>query len=424
MLDMPPECANSLLIHHSWNKERLFDRYYADPAGERAAAGIVHLGTSQRPASGFMCEICLEDRAARDGFALGCGHVFCRTCWADFLRAAVTDNGANCISSRCPAGCGEAVTWSVVSAFAAPDVAAKWAQFELKHFVSVSKNMAWCPAPGCSRAFVARTAVKSAVCTCGTKFCFKCSKESHAPVSCEALEAWLEKCSNESETANWLLANTKKCPKCAARIEKNQGCNHMKCTNKGCRYEFCWTCLGDWQEHGQTTGGYYKCNKFKSSGGGGAGAKGATDQARLELERYLFYYIRYSGHDQSGRFAAKNREATQKRMADLAMLSGGAAGGGGWAEVAFLEAATEALLECRRVLKYTYVYGFYLTREGPEKTLFEHLQEQLERSTEHLAELTEAPLDKMDRGEVVNFTRVTTQFLRHLLDGLEEGLTS
>jgi hypothetical protein len=69
------------------------------------------------------------------------------------------------------------------------------------------------------------------------------------------------------------------------------------------------------------------------------------------------------------------------------------------------------------------VLGFYMP-EGPEKTLFEHLQEQLERSTEHLAELTEKPADRMERAEVVNFTRVTMQFLRNLLSGVEEGLTA
>ena len=57
---------------------------------------------------------------------------------------------------------------------------------------------------------------------------------------------WQEKCSNESETVNWILANTKKCPKCLARIEKNQGCNHMVCKNKGCKKEFCWVCMDDW----------------------------------------------------------------------------------------------------------------------------------------------------------------------------------
>ena len=34
-------------------------------------------------------------------------------------------------------------------------------------------------------------------------------------------------------------------------------------------------------------------------------------------------------------------------------------------------------------------------------------QEHLEKNTEHLAELTEMPLTKVDRTDVVNYTRVT-----------------
>ena len=60
---------------------------------------------------------------------------------------------------------------------------------------------------------------------------------------------WLEKCNNESETVNWILANTKKCPLCMVRIEKNQGCNHMTCRNKGCKHEFCWVCMDPWCVH-------------------------------------------------------------------------------------------------------------------------------------------------------------------------------
>ena len=33
----------------------------------------------------------------------------------------------------------------------------------------------------------------------------------------------------------------KKCPQCRAIIEKNEGCNQMKCVN--CDFEFCWLCL-------------------------------------------------------------------------------------------------------------------------------------------------------------------------------------
>ena len=42
------------------------------------------------------------------------------------------------------------------------------------------------------------------------------------PATCDDMVTWAEKCRNESETANWILANTRKCPKCMTRIEKNQ----------------------------------------------------------------------------------------------------------------------------------------------------------------------------------------------------------
>jgi hypothetical protein len=32
------------------------------------------------------------------------------------------------------------------------------------------------------------------------------------------------------------------CPVCRAKVEKNEGCNHMTCII--CKYEFCWFCLG------------------------------------------------------------------------------------------------------------------------------------------------------------------------------------
>lgn len=365
--------------------------------------------------------MCLTpDVPPSEGFALGCKHFFCRSCWAGFLASAVATGGEACVLTRCPAsadGCTEAVTQSVVASMAAPEVAARWRRFEQQQFVNVSKNMAWCPRPGCSAAFVARVPVRTAVCTCGCKFCFKCSREAHEPLGCPGLDRWLEKCGSESETANWILAHTKKCPLCGVRIEKNQGCNHIKCNNKGCRHEFCWVCLGPWTEHGQSTGGFYKCNKF--TGSVPKPGDGASDAARAkaELERYLFYFQRYTNHDQAGKFAAKHREAASRRMAELQ-----AAGGLDYSDVTFLNDATEALLECRRTLKYTYAFGYYM-RDGGEKSLFEHLQEQLERSTEHLAELTEKPVDKMDRGEVINFTRVTMQFLRNLITGVEDGLT-
>lgn len=40
---------------------------------------------------------------------------------------------------------------------------------------------------------------------------------------------WQRKCSDDSETANWLNTNTKPCPKCQNQVEKNGGCNLVVC---------------------------------------------------------------------------------------------------------------------------------------------------------------------------------------------------
>jgi ariadne-1 len=94
-----------------------------------------------------------------------------------------------------------------------------------------------------------------------------------------------------------------------------------------------------------------------------------------------------------------------------------------WIDSEFLSAANEALIRCRQVLQYTYVTAYYLP-EGPERTLFEFLQQQLESSTETLNELIEQPLESIDREQTVNFTRVTKQFLDNLIKGVREGLTN
>lgn len=44
----------------------------------------------------------------------------------------------------------------------------------------------------------------------------------------------------DSASDEWIAANTKSCPKCNVRVDKSEGCNHMKCTI--CNTHFCWIC--------------------------------------------------------------------------------------------------------------------------------------------------------------------------------------
>ena len=118
----------------------------------------------------------------------------------------------------------------------------------------------WCPRPGCLNSVeYPPGGVRDITCKCGHEFCFNCSTEPHRPASCDTVKQyewrrltaklcqvaapiscciasllrvasphrWNFKNSAESENVTWILANTKKCPKCARPIEKNQGCNHM-----------------------------------------------------------------------------------------------------------------------------------------------------------------------------------------------------
>ena len=45
-----------------------------------------------------------------------------------------------------------------------------------------------------------------------------------------------------------------------------------------------------------------------------------------------------------------------------------------WIDVQFLKDAVDMLIECRRVLKFTYVYGFYLPHDTAKRELFEDHQ--------------------------------------------------
>lgn len=351
------------------------------------------------------CEICMDE----DGFdesemiSMPCGHEFCEICWEGYMINAL-EKGPQCIRETCPmAGCSELITETEVCR-AAPALLPKFEEYQLRSFVDTYRMTRWCPGPGCGECALAKDAdaagANVASCdTCQTSFCFKCGEEPHAPVACEVLTKWQEKCRNESETANWILANTKPCPKCSSRIEKNQGCNHMTCSS--CRHEFCWICMGDWAEHGSNTGGYYKCNKFDAGAEGNDQSDAA--KAKRELNRYLHYYKRFHGHHQAQDFARKSVKETEARMVLLQEQNSG----NDWNDVEFLKTANELLVECRRVLKYTYVYAFYLT-DKQKLSLFEYDQEMLERFTEKLSELSEKPLQEMNRIEVVNQVRART----------------
>lgn len=210
--------------------------------------------------------------------------------------------------------------------------------------------------------------------------------------------------------------------------------------------------MGDWKEHGSNTGGYYKCNKYDEDK---SNDTSEAAKAKRELDRYLHYYQRYHAHQEAQEFAKKQLKETETRMIQLQESSDDAR----WADVEFLKTANIQLIECRRVLKYTFVYAFYMEVTPTIREKFEYHQvctvkcrlglclvvklafsvqlthhffvlsfpplltkEMLERFTESLSEMSEKSLKDMDRLAVVNTTRVVKSFMHNLLKYVEDGM--
>jgi ariadne-1 len=426
ILDIPSTAAAVLMREHNWSKDVLLEGFFSDSERLLKKCGVYHRCHPKKPLANKdnICTICYDEMS--ESYAMPCGHAFCLDCWHDFCANAIMEEGATCVRATCPeATCKEVLTEDEVKK-AAPDLMQKFKTYQLRSFVESDSLTRWCPGKGCERVACAPTASalemddNVAHCdSCTTSFCMKCGEEPHAPSNCKDLGLWSEKCRNESETANWILANTKSCPKCVSRIEKNNGCNHMSCQR--CKHEFCWICMGDWSDHGANTGGYYKCNKYDPNNSSSPSSDDQSDAARAkrELDRYLHYYKRYHAHAEAQKFAKKQLKETEARMILLQESSDDAK----WSDVEFLKTANEQLVECRRVLKYSYVFAYYMNQSYlMQKERFEHHQEMLERFTENLSELSEKPLLEMDRTDVVNQTRVVDRFMKNILKYVADGM--
>jgi ariadne-1 len=84
-----------------------------------------------------------------------------------------------------------------------------------------------------------------------------------------------------------MQAYVKRCPKCAAPVEKDGGCNLVVC--RACRQSFCWLC-------GSKTGvahtweriGGHTCGEWRAL------ADQDIAQSKAKHKRYLHFYQHYS----------------------------------------------------------------------------------------------------------------------------------
>jgi len=301
------------------------------------------------------------------------GHGYCQDCWTSYLSIAIND-GKGCLDLRCPEPkCLERVRPSAVRRFCPPALVKRFDRFSLDAYVEESPLRKWCPRPGCGFACERRPEGPSIACRCGMEWCFECSNDEHQPVSCAIVKKWNEKTVDSGNDVKWILANTKPCPKCSNPIEKNGGCMHMTCFKPGgCGHEFCWICLQDWRNHKE-------CNAISKV------ETADVAMAKFDIQRYAFCWERFV-----------NQEAAQKVTAgDLSERIGAvvvtftADNAFSVMDMEFLPKAVAQMVKCRRFLKWTYAFAYFLKDTEGKRKLFEFHQGQLEGTLERLSDLVE-----------------------------------
>ncbi|KAL8094220.1 hypothetical protein AgCh_035923 [Apium graveolens] len=166
---------------------------------------------------------------------------------------------------------------------------------------------------------------------------------------------------------------------------------------------------------------------------GGSEEDRNREQAKEYIMKYVHYYERW----------AANHKTREKALADLRDLKGEklqqleqkhcqTAG-----QLKFVTEAWEQIVECRRVLKWSYVYGYYMLEKETKKIkLFEFLQGEAEVALERLHNYAENKLclyldtnansDDFNtefRKELTNLTRVTGRYFANFLKRVEYNLS-
>ncbi len=148
----------------------------------------------------------------------------------------------------------------------------------------------------------------------------------------------------------WKEVNSKKCPKCAADIQKDSGCMKMTCTC--CDHKFCWLCLKEWEQHSDKTGGFYVCNMFKED----KEKNKELNNKEKKLKQLEFYADRFFEHRKS------HEEAIRKRTVILRLFGKYVAGQE--PQLGYLENALDLIVESRRAISNTYGQAYFLSEEA------------------------------------------------------------
>ena len=201
-----------------------------------------------------ICKICCSNNINKDNIAQKCClHYFCDECIKNYITYQI--NNGIVLEIKClMAGCPHIYTSEEIKENVTNQTHRKYLRFysnqiKMKNPEKIYIN---CPFIDCDELVDVTDIQKSSViCGMGHVFCSECRKiggHNRPDSICNKSELNLDLL-NELKKKNptRIYINYKQCPECKVLIEKNDGCNEMKCLN--CGFVFCWLCLREYTDN-------------------------------------------------------------------------------------------------------------------------------------------------------------------------------
>ena len=208
---------------------------------EEAASGPSHQGKME--ADDQECLICLDEKDEKHFNILECGHTFCTKCLSHIIDSAIRKRST--AQLRCPNGeCTVPMSEQDIKVITNNnrDLLDAIAAIKLQEWIATQSNAKYCPTPDCKYVFLFDERCPQPITCpeCNHKYCSNCLFPHIERMTCREAEAGRIV---DKESDEWKRNNTKPCPNCRTRIEKNGGCAWVHCTN--CNLGFCYNCYGN-----------------------------------------------------------------------------------------------------------------------------------------------------------------------------------
>ncbi|KAH7344056.1 hypothetical protein B0J17DRAFT_645186 [Rhizoctonia solani] len=280
----PPELHHGMVIDSSSDH---YSRHDGRPAAippqpsMLPASSLVPIEAAPIPSNPIvemqMCVVCFEQgtgvRFAARSPTVMCQHgaTVCVACLEQHILIAI--HRSRTVDIRCPhEGCGKMLEYQdVYCSVREWGMLGYYEQLLIRREMGNTEQFVWCKNPVCTSGQVHKPGREFANClclaynsirnsaaqpvvvcnNCHQKSCYIHDRPWHEGMSCGEYDVKLRKYEEQDRaTRMYLVKNTKQCPKCKRKIERNGGCDHMTCQRPGgCGHEFCWECLADGDEH-------------------------------------------------------------------------------------------------------------------------------------------------------------------------------